>query len=67
MKKCLSLVLAIAMLLCLIPGTTAFAVKEMFKEINQVSVNEVYSPAAGTEVQFSANCETNYVALDSVS
>ncbi len=67
MKKCLSLVLAIAMLLCLIPGTTAFAAKEMFIAINQVSVNEVYSPAAGTEVQFSANCETNHVALDSVS
>lgn len=54
MKKCLSLVLSVVLLLSLLPGTTVFAAKETFKPIEAVSINEVSSPAAGTEIQFSA-------------
>ncbi len=66
MKKCLSLVLAIVLMLCLIPSTAVFAAKENFIKITEVTVNEVYAPAAGTEVQFSANTTTKYVAINSV-
>lgn len=66
MKKCLSLVLAVVLLLSLLPGTTVFAAKETFKPIEAVSINEVSSPAAGTEVQFSANCETTGAGIDTV-
>ena len=49
MKKCLSMVLAVIMLLCLIPTTTVFASTVMMVEIKNIDL-----PVAGSKPDFSA-------------
>ena len=66
MKKLLSMLLVAIMLLCLMPTTTVFAAKENFIAIDEVTINEVYSPAAGTEVQFNAKCITDHITVNAI-
>ncbi len=65
MKKTLAIILSFLFIFGMLP-MKAFAAKENFIKITEVTVNEVYSPAAGTEVQFSAKCTTRYVSVNSV-
>ena len=65
MKKTLAVILMLALALCVLP-MNVFAAKENFIAIDAVTINEVSAPAWGTEVQFSANCTTNYTAINSV-
>lgn len=65
MKKTLAIILSLLFIFGMLP-MNAFAAKENIIKISEVTVNEVYSPAAGTEVQFSAKCTTQYVSVNSV-
>lgn len=66
MKKTLAIILSFLFIFGMLP-MKAFAAKENFIKITEVTVNEVYSPAAGTDVQFSAKCTTKYVSVNSVN
>ena len=66
MKKTFAIILSLAVIFCMLQ-LNVFAAKEMFIKIEEVTVNEVAGPAAGTEVQFSANCSTNYVSVNSIN
>ena len=57
MKKCLSMMLAAIMLLCLIPTTTVFAAKEMFLSISSVKVSGVTTPVVGEKPSLNAVSE----------
>ena len=65
MKKVFAIMLTLACILCMLPMST-FAAKENFIKLTEVTINEVPSPAAGTEVQFSANCTTQYVEINTI-
>lgn len=57
MKKCLSMALAIIMLLCLIPTTTVFAAKENFLILSNVSISGVTTPVVGETPVFNATSD----------
>ena len=57
MKKCLSMALAIIMLLCLIPTTTVFAAKENFLILSSVSISGVTTPVVGETPVFNATSD----------
>lgn len=65
MKKTFAIILSLVFILSILP-MNAFAAKENFIKITEATVNEVSGPAAGTEVQFSANCTTKYVSINSI-
>ncbi len=65
MKKTLAIILSLTVIFSMLQ-MNVFAAKENFIKINKVSVNEVPGPAAGTEIQFTANCETDHVAIENI-
>lgn len=68
MKKCLSLVLTVIMILCLIPTTTVFAAKENFLTLSNVSISGVTTPVVGeTPVFNAASDETGKYSVSKVT
>ncbi|MBQ6824737.1 MAG: hypothetical protein IJP27_08790 [Clostridia bacterium] len=66
-RRLFALTIALILLLSTLCSVPAFAAKESFISIKEVAVNEISSPAAGTEPLFSANTTTKFVQINSVN
>ena len=66
MKKILSILLILMLIVCMVPNTV-FAAKLQFTTIVSVSINEVSSPAANTEPLYHANIETSRCKIRNIN
>ena len=58
LKKSLSLIIMLTIILSSFPCLSALAAKEMFTTVSSVSINEVAQPSVGSTPLYSANIET---------